>query len=203
MVSENSLNNLAWNQIFKEHDILMRVENEGCYKIRSKEINKYRESRLMAKFDHKVNLPEIFTDNHLSILPISRGSYIIAKIETHRVLENITDDIIPVEFIPNIESINPTDLYSESAALHCAHICRMLEDLFDEVEFKQTISGRMASSIFEFKIKNSKGNYVEIRVEDSQCEIDGGFESRDKIILIEVKNHLPTDSLVRQLYYLS
>jgi hypothetical protein len=28
----------------------------------------------MAKFDHSVNLPEIFSKNHLAILPITRGT---------------------------------------------------------------------------------------------------------------------------------
>ena len=46
---------------------------EGRFLISADQIREYREPRLMAKFDHRVNLPQIFAENGLAILPVSRG----------------------------------------------------------------------------------------------------------------------------------
>src|SRR5699024_12052219 len=43
--------------------------------------------------------------------------------------------------------------------------------------------------------------YYDISVINSRIEIDGSYETADDIILIEAKNKLPKDFLIRQLYY--
>ncbi|MES5811102.1 hypothetical protein ABKP99_02990 [Mammaliicoccus sciuri] len=65
-------NDIAWEELFEEHKILESIENKSVFKIKSADINKYRESRLMAKFDREHELPQIFKANNLSILPIGR-----------------------------------------------------------------------------------------------------------------------------------
>jgi hypothetical protein len=45
----------------------------------------------MTKFDHSINLPKIFSDNGLAILPITGGSYIISKIESYKDFEQINN----------------------------------------------------------------------------------------------------------------
>lgn len=64
---------MAWKILFDKYKILEEVNKNGFFEIKASEINQERESRLMAKFDHDVNLPEIFRDNNLSILPIFRS----------------------------------------------------------------------------------------------------------------------------------
>ncbi|WP_287521897.1 type II restriction enzyme [Okeania sp. SIO2C2] len=71
-------NDVAWEKLFEKYQILEEVNKNGLFKIEASQINQERESRLMAKFDHVVNLPEIFKENCLSILPISRSQYIIS-----------------------------------------------------------------------------------------------------------------------------
>ena len=41
----------------------------------------------MAKFDHTINLPRIFADNELSILPVTRGDYIISHFDAYHEFE--------------------------------------------------------------------------------------------------------------------
>ena len=72
-VSEVSKNQSAWQKLFDKYRILDGIENSGFFEITSTQINEFREARLMTKFDHKINLPDIFDKNRLSILPISRG----------------------------------------------------------------------------------------------------------------------------------
>ncbi|MDR0428917.1 MAG: hypothetical protein LBH58_00365 [Tannerellaceae bacterium] len=62
-----SKNDIAWEQIFERHRILDRIADKGRASISSVEINKYREARLMTKFDHRSQLPKLFADHKLSI----------------------------------------------------------------------------------------------------------------------------------------
>ena len=192
-------NDKSWAQIFNDFNILSKIEKDGFFEISSKEINKYRESRLMTKFDHKANLPKLFKDNLLSILPLTRGSYIIGAFDAYSELNYQKQNVISVNFPDEIESIDPSNIYSESVALNVAHLCRMIDDLLQE-ESVLTINGRMSSSCFDFSINGQRGK-LQVKVNNSQCEIDGGYESENKLLLLEAKNIAPTDFLIRQLYY--
>lgn len=200
--SQKTVNDKAWEILFERHNILEEVEKNGFFEIASGQINQERESRLMAKFDHSVNLPDIFRDNHLSLLPISRSKYVIGKFATHLKVEYDSEiEVIPFEFPVEIESIDYKNLYSESSALHCAFNIGIIDDLVGE-KTAYTVSGRMSTESFDFNIINSIANeQYSIKVENSQCEIDAGFESAHYFILIESKNYSIEDFLIRQLYY--
>ena len=195
-------NDEAWEKLFERYKILDEVNKNGCFKIQTSQINQERESRLMAKFDHVVNLPKIFIDNNLSILPLSRYQYIIGHFCTHfPVKYNLKIKTISWQFPREIETIDYTNLYSESSALLCAFNIGILHDLVGS-ETKFTVSGRMSTGIFDFYIKNYlKNQLYTINVTNSQCEIDGGFETDNFLILIEAKNYKVEDFLIRQLYY--
>ncbi len=195
-------NDEAWEKLFERYKILEEVNKNGCFKIQTSQINQERESRLMAKFDHVVHLPKIFRDNNLSILPLSRYQYIIGHFCTHfPVKYNLKIKTISWQFPREIETIDYTNLYSESSALLCAFNIGILHDLVgSETQF--TVSGRMSTGIFDFYIKNYlKNQLYTINVTNSQCEIDGGFETDNFLILIEAKNYKVEDFLIRQLYY--
>jgi len=65
---------------------------------------------------------------------------------------------------------------------------------------KQTITGRMRANKFDFNVK-SNGKDFPISVQKPQIEIDGGYESSEKVIVVEAKNLEPDDFIIRQLYY--
>lgn len=73
------LNDTAWEILFARHNILEEIAKAGMFRITADQIKVEREPRLMTKFDHRVNLPSIFKDNDLAILPVTRGDYIISK----------------------------------------------------------------------------------------------------------------------------
>ncbi|MBB6444034.1 type II restriction enzyme [Bacillus benzoevorans] len=191
----------AWEILFERHKILQNVQQNGFFEIQAKEIKEVREPRLMAKFDHFSHLPKLFKDHGLSILPISRSSYVIGEFDVYeKVSYNEKLKPIQVEFPANITTIDPANLYSESSALHCAHVTGMMEMLLGEPSF-QTISGRMSSKEFDFMIRTRKGNEKLINIKNSQIEIDGGYESQSQFMIVEAKNETVEDFLVRQLYY--
>ncbi len=198
-------NDLAWEAIFEKYAVLDQVSDKGCFEIDASTINQFRESRLMAKFDHEINLPQIFKDNSLSILPISRSRYIIGHFEAYsQVKYNPDIEPIAVTFPSKIESLDYETLSSESLAINCAFHSGMINDILeaDADEVFHTVSGRMSTGNFEFYINNKKNNkpYL-IEVNNSQCEIDGGFESKEYFLIVEAKMSQVEDFLIRQLYY--
>ena len=102
----SSKNDIAWEKLFKKHCILNRLENNERVSISSAEINAFREARLMTKFDHRSQLPELFAKHKLSILPTFRGSYEIGAFETFCDFNKEDVEIIPVEFPAFLESID-------------------------------------------------------------------------------------------------
>nr|WP_228449001.1 hypothetical protein [Chryseobacterium mulctrae] len=154
----------------------------------------------MTKFDHKSQLPKLFSDNNLSILPTSRGGYVIGAFDTFKNF-NIDDvEVTRIEFPTFLESLDYRFITSESTAINCAFVTKILHDFLEEDNLLPTVSGRMSSSAFNFKI-NTLNNLFNVTVGNSQIEIDGGYEGDNSLSLIEAKNYISDDFLIRQLYY--
>lgn len=197
MSKGKSIQNLKWEEIFKDYPIINAVKDEGYFHITSSQINCYHEARLMTKFDFQDQLPKIFKDNGLAILPITRGSYVIGRFNLFEKIVNTKNiKTIGAKKPNHIESIDIENISSETTALLCANICEILTSFFEEESITHVIGGRMGSGDFDFEISNLK-----IDVSKSQIEIDGGFESETSIYLVEVKNLIHDDFLIRQVYY--
>ena len=195
-------NKLAWEKLFEKYKILKEIEKKGYFKITSKQINEYREARLMTKFDNSATLPDLFKKNSLSILPITSNSYMIAKFKTYEKFENDTQEIEKISFPEYIQSLDYNNISSEALAINCAYITKILENFLEEEELVPTVSGKMGSGNFEFNIKNIENDEtINVVVENSRLEIDGGYEGINSLALIEAKNYLSDDFMVRQLYY--
>lgn len=158
----------------------------------------------MTKFDHKSQLPILFAKSGLSILPTSRGTYTIGTFEAFSEFrESFVGEITPIRFPPFLESIDYKNINSEATAINCAFISDILNDFIlkgEEGDLLPTVSGRMGSSSFDFEINSSRGRF-RIDVQNAQVEIDGGYEEQNSLTLIEAKNHISSDFLVRQLFY--
>ena len=200
--SEVTKNDKAWAQLFCKYKILEHIERSGYFEITASQINEFREARLMTKFDHRINLPRLFADNNLAILPITRGCYIISNFEAYRDFEQLDDEITRISFPEYIESIDYENITSESMAINCAYVSNMLADFLEDEELMPAVNGRMSSGTFSFYIQNTSTNSnVEVNVVNSQLEIDGGYEGSKQLALIEAKNYISDDFLIRQLYY--
>lgn len=193
---------IAWETLFEKYDILRKVEEHGSFEISAKQIKEVREPRLMAKFDHSINLPRIFSDNTLAILPITRGDYVIAHFKAYHEFE-VEDTLIERASLPTyIQSLDPSKITSETIALNCAVASGIIADFLQDEEIVSTVSGRMGSGSFSFDIMNSRINTpLFIEVTNSQIEIDAAYEGVKGLALIEAKLDLSDDFLIRQLYY--
>ena len=178
------------------------IEANGFFRITADQIRVYKEPRLMAKFDFSRQLPKIFKDNQLGILPIKNGEYVIGKFNLFERLSNTNYENVEIKkvVLPSfIETIDPDNIYSESNALMVANLSGMFEDTFGEVLY-ETIQGKMRTNTFNFNIYSSDiENNIEVN--GAAIEIDGGYESESNVILVEAKNSMPEDFVIRQLYY--
>lgn len=192
----------AWEKLFDKYKILKHVRDEDAFRISSAQINEFHEARLMAKFDQSTQLPEIFRGNKLSILPVTRGDYLIGPFKTHEKINYGTVKPKQVE-IPLLETLDAKNLYSEASALFFAYNSGIINDIIGSNNVKFTVNGRMSSGNFAFSIENNlhPKNPILVDVKNSQVEIDAGFESPDAFVICEAKNQASEELLIRQLYY--
>ena len=188
--------------MFEKFNIINEIENNNFFEITAAQIKESgREPRLMTKFDSSENLPSIFIENNLAILPIKRGSYIIGKFQNYQniVLNNELD--VETKYLPDyISTIDYSNITSEAISLNSAYISGMIKDIVGE-EVIPTIQGRMGTGEFNYQISLKNNDKIDINVQNSQMEIDGSFEGITKFVIFEAKNHYTKDFIIRQLYY--
>ena len=146
-------NDKAWRALFSKYDILSCIERNGSFKITSEQINKFREARLMTKFDHRSNLPILFKENSLSILPVTRGNYVISHFDAYQEII-FGDEITKVSFPDHLQSISPDNITSETTALNCIYISGILADFVEDEELLPTVNGRMSSTSFSYELRS-------------------------------------------------
>lgn len=194
-----------WEVLCREYQILERIEQDGYFRITADQIHAYYEPRAIVKFDASSQLPEIFRQHHLAILPDTRGSYVIAPMAVYHTLEAI--DEYEIEDIPwqhafsSIPDIH--QVASEAVLLNMAEISGMLRAFTGEEHLYETLNGRMGTLAFDFRINlgNDGGETFTFHVDRSQMEIDGSYEGDTSYTIIEAKAHFQPNFIVRQLYY--
>lgn len=197
-----TLNNECWKKLFEKYGILKEINEKGLYEISASQIKKFREPRLMVKFDYENQLPQIFSENNLSILPITRGKYVISRFKSYHGLEEKKKGMVSLEFPKHIESLDFNNITSEAQAINCAYTAGIIEDFLEDDEIYPTVQGRMSSGEFNFNILDSVTlDKLNINIKNSQIEIDGAYEGLKFLSLIEAKIEYPKNFLVRQLYY--
>ena len=197
-----------WRILFDKYRIEREIEKHGRFYITADQIREVKEPRLMTKFDTRESLPRVF-GKKISILPVSRGGYVLGEFDLYQDFPEIPSDIKRVTSakIPDyFESIDLHDIRSEASAINVMSITGILDDFLGEDRMVQTVSGRMGSGNFEFYVSDyQKSEPIEkkplIQVQNSQVEIDGGFENENVFTLIEGKNVVHSNFLIRQLYY--
>lgn len=199
---QKSKNDDAWEKLFSKYNILNSINSDGQFFISADQIREYREPRLMAKFDHHINLPQIFSENGLSILPVSRGDYVISHFDAYRKFDVSNSTIVRSSIPAHLQSLDASNIPSEAISINCALASGILSDFLGEEELTATVSGRMSSGFFDFNIQNNNnGLLTNVNVANSQIEIDAAFEGISSLALLEAKRDISEDFLVRQLYY--
>ena len=195
--------NEAWVELIKKYDIENIVKRKGYFQINSKQIKEYKEPRLMAKWDSSDCLPKVLQDKHLNILPESRSSYVMGDFLLYQEIPELKEHVSKMAHVdlPEYESIDIHHVHSEANAIHVMTLTGILDDFLQVERNVATFSGRMGTGNFDFYVDTFYGGKQNIHVSKAQCEIDGGFENDDSVVIIEAKNLEHREFHIRQLYY--
>lgn len=202
-MAKTDKSNEAWKELFNKYDILNDVKEKGYFEIKASQIKEFREPRLMAKWDSYESLPSILKKNNINILPISRGSYILSDFKLYQDLQNsfLTSTKMRKVKIPNLESVDVRNITSESNAINILLLSDILDNFLNEKDNVSTFNGRMGTGKFKFNVDRINRDPLEVEVDKAQCEIDGGMENKNSVVIMEAKNIINNDFHIRQLYY--
>ena len=198
-----------WQALQNKHRILETVESDGFAVITANEINQTQadyphlkfEARLLTHFDNAQQLPNLFKDNGLSILPIERGSYAIGRFNIFTKIGD-SPDAIEVRTMPgkvDLFSLQEQNLANETMGMNYAFAHGITSDFAGE-PLTATIAGRQKGGNWRYRIE-SNGRYLQLEVKNPQIEIDAGYEGSNSIVLVEAKNSLVEEFCLRQLYF--
>lgn len=154
------------------------------------------DARLMAKIDRIENLPRIFRENDLFLLPISRSEYAIVRGGGYHMLEATTEIKTVTYKIPLPDSAFSWKRESEEVHLGNANSSGLLREVTGIPDLTRIPIGRITTPKFSFYVNSSQ-----ITVDRAQIEVDAGFESRKEIVLFEAKIGVPSSFSIRQLYF--
>lgn len=200
----------AWDDVFSRIPILEGINKNGYAFVTADELNQAsggKEARLLAKMDTESSRPSVFRKNHLAILPVKNGEYVIFQdnqLKSYFTFSPFYKSIEPEEYetsghIATFETIQPGDKTSESLAIDFAFHASLLRTFTGQKDLRQTIRGRRRTGSFEIILPTE--SETRIIVSGVQTEVDAGYESPTSIILIEAKIGRTDTFHIRQLLF--
>lgn len=199
-----SKNNESWQKIYEDLKIFKHdFKKEPFYlsaeqiKLCVKDFKKtsQKEVRVLCKQDSREDRPQVFIDNDLFILPIKNGEYILCKGDGYVDIPNIETKAISYKSKLDFELKSASVGDSEMQHLDFAYASSLIRTFMQDESL--VIRGRKYTPEFDFNTKL----YQNIKIKSVQTEVDSGFEGREKIVLVEAKNNLTQNVIIRQLYY--
>ena len=202
-------NDLAWKKILEEVTAIdQEIASKGFYEIESSQIKKYgnHEPRFACKIDYWQKIPKPLKDRELSILAVRKTRYRIAGTYPFIPIDEAQFERLeaPDTFaIPDhVQAISPHNITSESKALDAALASGMIKEVVGE-KVGLVLRGREFCQPIDFSLPDRKNGNKPMwyHADNVQLEIDGGYEGRRGIYLIEAKVGLKDNINLRQLLY--
>ncbi len=194
-----------WEAIFERYNIGEHDFDASPFPISAAQIREVssrfsrtseQEVRILCKQDTRESRPQVFRDGGLFILPVRNRQYTIVKGEGYV-------DIPPIESpLQNYDSGFTFELEtsrignSEMQHLDYAYALSLIRHFTADSSLVLTIRGRKYTPQFDFVT-----NGFSIRTKSVQTEVDGGYEGRNQVVLVEAKAGNATNTIIRQLYY--
>lgn len=202
---DESGNSPSWQAIFDRYGIANHNFDAAPFPIVARQINEAcqhftrtseKEVRILCKQDTRESRPQVFRDRELFILPVKNGEYVIVKGEGYIDIPNITSPL------QDYRSAFPFELEtsgvgnSEMQYLDRAYALSLVRHFTGDDSLVLTIRGRKYTPQFDFV-----ANGFPIHAESVQTEVDGGYEGREQVVLVEAKGGNAGNTIIRQLYY--
>ncbi len=192
-----------WADVFIHFSIASHVSKNGYFDITADQLRPFGRPRLLCKIDFAEKVPKVFQDNSLSILAIENGTYRIASTDPFFKIDLKKIESIPVSTrtLPkHLVTLDAAKISGEFQALDAAVASGMMSDFIGE-DVLLTVRGRRRSSKFTFHLSSQTKNVTTYEVQGVQIEIDGGYEGKKSLTLIEAKNSVSKTMNIRQILY--
>ena len=197
-------NDLAWEKILEQSPEIRRaIEERAYFDIAAETIKDHREPRLACKIDFREQTPQPLRELHSSVLALSNSRYRIARTDPFiAVAPRLEVEPQRCPLPKHIRVLSPDHITSESKALDAAFVSGILNDLTQD-KLSLVLRGREYCSSFEFSLPDQQNpsRHVDYPVNGVQVEVDGGYEGKDGIYLIEAKVGGRNNMNLRQLLY--
>ena len=198
-------NNKSWEKIFKDYKIISHDFKKEPFSLSAEQIkiscqdfkqNSQKEPRLLCKHDSRKDRPDVFIKHNLFLLPIKNGEYVIVKGEGYFDIPDITTP--PKTYNSELDYKLETSEIGDSEMQHLdfAYASSLIRTFMNDDSLVLTIRGRKYTPSFSFKV----GKQL-IETQSVQTEVDGGYEGRKNVVLIEAKNSKTSNTIIRQLFY--
>ncbi len=194
-----------WKKIFHDYKINKHNFDKTPFVITAQQIKDSvkdfgktgeREVRILCKHDSRNKRPDIFKKFGVFLLPVKNGLFCIVKGEGYVDIPAIRDTsklyISKLDFDLDTSKVGD----SEMQHLDFAYASSLVRTFLKDETLVLTIRGRKYTPEFSFKVGKHK-----IEVKGVQTEVDGGYEGKERVVLIEVKNRKIDNIIIRQLYY--
>jgi hypothetical protein len=201
------MNHKPWQAIFKMYEMDKHDFSKTPFILEAEQIKiatlafkttGEREVRVLCKQDTREDRPNVFAQSNLFILPIKNGIYAILQGEGYIDIPEITSNIIPYKSKLDFELETSKIGNSEMQHLDFAYASSLIRTFLNDPSLVLTIRGRKYTPKFDFIAGKFK---QKITAESVQTEVDGGYEGKEQIVLIEAKNSETKNTIIRQLYY--
>jgi hypothetical protein len=201
---KNNETKCQWTLILKNINFIPHIDyviDSNTMKQQKKywkgDLKKQFEPRLLCKIDSEEKKPEIFKLLNLNIISIKNGVYLLTTSSIYFELTYTNTEIIYLN--KDNDSILLNFGNSETSLLDNLKYSNIFETkdyLNEPIKYGSLLGGRHYCSFLT--ILNGK----KIKIEGSQFETDGCYESENKILIAEVKNGIQIKNFnIRQLYY--
>ena len=202
---DESGNSPSWKAIFDRYEIATHDFDTVPFPISADQIKRAcqhfkktgeKEVRILCKQDTRESRPQVFRDRGLFILPVKNGEYVIVKGEGYIDIPNITSPLqdYQSDFPFELETSGVGN--SEMQYLDRAYALSLVRHFTGDDSLVLTIRGRKYTPQFDFV-----ANGFPIHAESVQTEVDGGYEGREQVVLVEAKGGEADNTIIRQLYY--
>lgn len=191
--------NEVWEAIIRDLGLEeIVVKQRFCY-ITATQLRPYGEPRLLAKMDSLSDIPHALKLRNWSLLAVSNDRYILGELGVHFQLPPSTAEFETFSWESPFETINQFSVSGESEACLVALHSGIISDFLGG-QFHLTSYGRIRTDSYPMLLTVGD-QHVSIDVSGVQFEVDAGFESEDKVVLLEMKK-IPSSSMnLRQLYF--
>lgn len=216
---KSSLNQF-WDTLLNDHRVQDQLDSVGYFLLSTQKkddvfqisefaeiANSTREARLLTKFDHQSDLPQILKTKKLSVISVSNTDYIVSHVNPFFTLET---KIQPPKYIdPKLNRlIDPLNFSTEKDGITVAFNSGIFTNFLGE---KVELSINRRFGYDKHRHDKTGGKYyskyfpnVPLTIGNTQIEVDASFENDHFVALVEANDAnkiAPTSFNLRQLYY--